>query len=58
MKSHLMNAECLFVDPDAKECAIQLCAKTCCGEKRFTPLESNVFWFLAERDDEAFDDER
>ena len=42
------------VHPDSQECSIQLC----CGEKRLTPLEPSVFWFLADRDDKAFNDER
>ena len=46
-----------FVHSDSQECSIQLCAEACCGEKRFTSLESSVFGFLAEREDDAFDDE-
>ena len=46
-----------FVSPDSQESSSKLCAETC-GEKRFTSLESSVFWFFAERDDDAFDDER
>ena len=34
-----------FAHPYFQECSIQLCAETCCGEKRFTSLESSVFWF-------------
>ena len=64
MSCHVANEELSherrvsFVHPDFQECSIQLCAKTCGGEKRFTSLESSVFWLLAERDDDAFGDER
>ena len=33
-------------------------AETRCSEERFTSLESSVFWFLAEREDDASGDER
>ena len=42
----LMNGEGLLPIPIFKSVQIQLCATTCCGEKRFTSLESSVFWFL------------
>ena len=64
MSSHVENEESSherrvsFAHPDFQECSTQLCAETCCGEKRFTSLESSVFGFLAERDDDAFDGER
>ena len=64
MACHVANEESSlergvsFVHPDFQERSIQLCAETCCGEKRLTPSESSVFWFHAERDDDAFDDER
>ena len=45
-----------FVHHVAKERSIQLCAETCRSEKRFTPLESSVSWFLVEPDNDAFDD--
>ena len=63
MSCHGANAESShergvsFVHPDSRECSIQLCAETCRGEKRLTSLKSSVFWFLAEPDDDAFDDE-
>ena len=63
MSCHITNEESShergvsFVHPGSQECSTQLCAETCCGEKRLTPLESSVLWFLADRDDKAFDDE-
>ena len=64
MSCHVANEESSrergvsFVHPDSRECSIQLSAETCYGENRLTSLESSVFWFLAEREDDASDDER
>ena len=36
-----------FVHPDYQKCPTQLCAETCCSEKRFTLSESSLlFGFL------------
>ena len=48
-----------FARPDSLECPIQLCAETCWSEKRLTSRKSQAcLWFLAKREDDAFDDER
>ena len=55
MKSRIMNAES-SVHPEAQECPIQLGAEIVARNVLFHG--SVFFWFLAERDDDASDDER
>ena len=52
-----MNAECLFT-PIPKSVQSNTVPKLVVATNVLTPLESSAFGLLAERDDDAFDDER
>ena len=53
-----VNVEWLSFVKNAQACPTQLCAETCCSGKSPSPWMSQVcFRFLAEREDDAFDDE-
>ena len=57
MKSRLMNAECLLCIPIPKSVPSNSLLKVVVA-RNVTSLESSVFWFLAGREDNVFDDER